>query len=132
MTPAALKKALADSGTTASRLSLTLGRGKDYIADFLLGRKNGFSASEWERITSSLSIAVEPPKDADGQKALLTAIESSFYTLGLTPDLARAAAAEIVELLTTEIKPALGLSVPQALSQKVSDILLRYKSQQKG
>jgi hypothetical protein len=50
----ALRQQIAEAGMTATELSKAIGRGKDYVRDYLAARKEDFSRSEWDSIRALL------------------------------------------------------------------------------
>lgn len=49
-----LKQAIAASDTSAAALSVKIGRSKDYLRDFIIGRKQSISAADWAALESEL------------------------------------------------------------------------------
>ena len=69
--------------------------------------------------------------DLPSDPVLQAAWESTLYKLGLSERDAEQAAAEILAVLTGDIKPAFGLTKAQAIRQRVADILAQYPDRQK-
>lgn len=59
-----LKKALDDQGLDASTLSRKIGRGKDYIGDFIRGKKESLKAEEFEKIRRAIGSEEGQSKEA--------------------------------------------------------------------
>lgn len=55
ITPAELAKAIEDAGLTPAGLALAIGRDKDYIRDYLVGRKRSLKADDLMRIAEKVS-----------------------------------------------------------------------------
>ncbi|WP_011579558.1 MULTISPECIES: LexA family protein [Chelativorans] len=61
LTPEKLAEAIRDAGFTAARLSREIGRDKDYVRDYLIGRKRSLKAEDLEKIAEKLGGDLNEP-----------------------------------------------------------------------
>lgn len=54
LTPEKLAEAIRDAGFTAARLSREIGRDKDYVRDYLIGRKRSLKAEDKALVKNAL------------------------------------------------------------------------------
>lgn len=63
ITPEKLGKMIEDAGTNAAALAVEIGRDKDYLRDFLVGRKKSLKANDMVVILDKLARLKAPPED---------------------------------------------------------------------
>lgn len=80
MTPQSLAKLISDAGMTPASLSKEIGRGQDYVRDFIVGRKSSLKAEDWQRIVERLGVATE--SSASGQIIDLDQVAEGMPVLG--------------------------------------------------
>lgn len=109
---AALRERIHRAKTTASELSLAIGRAKDYVRDYLVDRKGDMSRSDWEKIDEYLD---QRMRELDSSKArpadsrvqldpeeVLIVLEELLRRSGMTDNAAREVAAEFLAALTDQ------------------------------
>lgn len=60
LTPEKLEQAIKDAGTSATALAKAIGRDKDYIRDYLVGRKRSLKADDLQKISMEIG---DPARD---------------------------------------------------------------------
>lgn len=100
MSPKALKAALKAAGTTATAMSLAIGRDKGYINDYFRGRKESLSATDWQKIASKLGNDQPSPSGYLAESDVLAAFEALAYKLGI----ARSSAHEVALMLLQAVQ----------------------------
>jgi hypothetical protein len=103
-----LRAMLKAAGTNATKASLAIGRSKDYLRDFLKGRKTDMSAEEWQALERLLAISV--PADPKPRSSAAPSIPVELVQMALELVLRRLAgmshsgAQELAALILEELQ----------------------------
>lgn len=105
----ALRERLSKAEATASEVSLAIGRSKDYVRDYIVGRKADMSGAEWEKINKFLDRRLADKAESQAATAnsnvaldpaeVLIVLEELLRRSGMTDNAAREVAAEFLEAL---------------------------------